>query len=44
MEIMKNTQTHIQHHIKKVKPLKNASTSTTGIACIPSGGPDSAAS
>lgn len=27
-------------HIKKVKPAKKASSTLTGLACIPSGNPD----
>lgn len=35
--------TNAQNHIKKVKPVKHVSTRTTGIACIPSGGPPDSA-
>ena len=38
---MKTTNSQI--HIKKVKPVKHVTTRTTGIACIPSGGPPDSA-
>lgn len=35
---MKTIETKIVKHIKKIKPSKGASTRTTGLACIPTGG------
>lgn len=36
-------KTTLQDHIKKVKPSKRIRTSSTGLACIPSGNPPDAA-